>query len=316
LEFPWLIHGFSTRRDACGGAEARPLDFNLGFSGGAHPARRDQVEANRRRFLGALGASSFTLASLNQIHSATVHQVVRGGEDDPARRGTALEYRPTGWPLPRACDDTKSASPGTRGQRRPAEGAEQLAAGDALVTGESGVMLTIRTADCLPVLLVDRRQRAVAAVHAGWRGALARVIEKTVAELRRLFTSRPEELVAALGPGIGACCYEVGPEVVDAFRGGFAQCDKFFRCPPPGREDERYPSPSRTQSPARHAAPHARLCLDLVAVARAQLRAAGLRSSAIHASGYCTACHADLFFSYRRERSRAGRMMAAIAIRP
>lgn len=275
LEFPWLIHGFSTRRDACGGVEAQRLDFNLGFSEGAQPA---QVEANRRRFVEALGASSFTLAGLNQIHSATVRQVVRTGPRD------------------------------------------QLAAGDALVTDESGVMLTIRTADCLPVLLVDRRRRVVAAVHAGWRGALARVLEKTVGELRRLFSSRPGELVAALGPGIGACCYEVGPEVVDAFRSGFAEGDKFFRCPSPGREDEllrlRHPSLSRTQAPPGHAPRHARLRLDLVAVARDQLRAAGLRSSAIHASGYCTACLADLFFSYRRERSRASRMMAAIGIRP
>jgi len=87
------------------------------------------------------------------------------------------------------------------------------------MTSESGVLLTIRIADCLPVLLVDTRRRVVAAVHAGWRGALARVIEKAVGDMRSVFGSDPLELIAALGPSIRSCCFEVGEEVVEAFYG-------------------------------------------------------------------------------------------------
>ncbi|HEY6290172.1 MAG TPA: peptidoglycan editing factor PgeF [Terriglobia bacterium] len=301
--FSWLVHGFSTRLVSSTGkarSDGRKRIFNLGITADSNPR---YLEANRRRFCGALGGDLIT-ASLRQIHSATVYQVVR-----PACRthsmssdGEMLEYRPAGWPLPDWA---------------------QKAAGDALTTSERGVLLTIRTADCLPVLLVDSRLRVVAAIHAGWRGALARIIEKTVGELGRLFESRPEHLEAALGPGIGPCCYEVGDEVVDAFQGRFVDSNHFFRKPAPGAEprpsDLRYTLLFHTQASPGRARPGSkmrRLHLDLASVARAQLLTAGLDASAIHSSGHCTACRSDLFFSHRREGSRAGRMLAAIAVRP
>jgi len=187
------------------------------------------------------------------------------------------------------------------------------------VTSEPDVLLSVRTADCLPVLVADVKLHVIAAVHAGWRGALARVIEKTVGEMRRIYGSAPENLVAALGPAIGRCCYEVGDEVVDAFRARFTECDDFF-CPPPLERDterarSRYSLLFHTQAPPGHRGERSSLHLDLVAVAQAQLTAAGLRASAIHDSGYCTACRRDLFFSYRREGSQAGRMMAVIGVR-
>lgn len=302
---PWLIHGFSTRQASPPrptNTDRPPTDFNLGLTANSRPR---QVEANRRRFYRAL-ARDLTAASLRQTHSATVYQVVRSGSGAPhgLPERDGLEYGPAGWPLPDWAPKALTS-----------------ASGDALLTSERSVLLTVRTADCLPVLLADTRLRVIAAVHAGWRGALARIIEKTVSELRRLFNSRPEDLKAALGPGIGPCCYEVGEEVVEAFQGRFAESDRFFHKPAPvaepSRSDLRYALLFEIQAPPGHGRPpvKTRLHLDLAAAARAQLLNAGLDDTAIHPSGYCTACRPDLFFSHRRDGSRAGRMMAAIAVR-
>ncbi|HUI44050.1 MAG TPA: peptidoglycan editing factor PgeF [Terriglobia bacterium] len=310
--FTWLVHGFSTRlaEDSRGRSGA---DFNLGRSAGA-PDR--QVLRNRRRFAEALG-NGFSLAALRQIHSATVYEVVIAGSGATRRAlgRAALEYRAAG------CLPARHASQAEAGPARAAVADPlSLPAGDALLTAQPGVLLSVRTADCLPVLLVDPRRRWVAAIHAGWRGALERVIEKAVGELRRLYGSDPAHLVAALGPGIGACCYEVGDEVVEAFQGQFVPSAGFFKTPPAdepaGRLDLRYQLLFHTQAPPGHRRERARLHLDLTAVARAQLLAAGLKPGRIHAAGCCTSCRADLFFSHRREGARAGRMMAAIGLRP
>jgi YfiH family protein len=332
---PWLVHGFSLRYARCGppdGSRARRgREFNLGFT--PHAERRE-VERNRARFLGALDARALP-ASLHQIHSAVVWEVRRGR--DPARHDpgadrsvlSPLDYRPAGWQLPEPGDpETTRASAGCDlSVPAPAGSLEGRYAGDALVTSEPGVILSIRTADCLPVLLADRRRRVIAAIHAGWRGALARVIEKTVGELRRLSGSRPEDLVAVLGPAIGRCCYEVGEEVIDAFSGQFVTSDAFFHKPAPKsaqtsslgveaqRSDLRYILLFHTQAPPGHRRERRSLHLDLTAVARAQLRAAGLKPSAVHASEFCTVCRPDLFLSHRRDGGRAGRMMAAIGLR-
>lgn len=309
--FPWLVHGFSLRR-ARHDDVRQTQDFNLGITPQAQPS---QVEQNRRRFVNALDADA-ALASLRQTHSATVWQVVRAPDSTGSPCGSPLEYRPAGWPLPKL-PAGGARGPNARSRPSPPLPGEDPRAGDALVTSEPGLLLSVRVADCLPVLLVDRRLRVIAAIHAGWRGALARVIEKTAGELRRLAGSRPDDLVAALGPAIGPCCYEVGEEVIDAFRGRFAASDAFFRKPALNAE---VPRPDRhtllfhTQAPPGHRRERANLHLDLPAVARSQLLAAGLKPSAIHASGYCTACHAALFFSHRREGASAGRMMAAIGV--
>ena len=233
-----------------------------------------------------------------------------------AAAGKALEYHPAGWPA----SQESPALPGSAASEPDTSSSDRnSAAGDALVTSEPGILLSVRTADCLPVLVADVKLRALAAVHAGWRGALARVIEKTVGEMRRIFRSAPQNLVAALGPAIGCCCYEVGDEVVDAFRTQFAECDNFFCPPPPEREGEysrsRYSLLFHTQAPPGHRRERPNLHLDLAGVAHAQLIGAGLKASAIHHSGYCTACSADLFFSYRRDGAQAGRMMAVIGVR-
>ena len=319
---PWLVHGFSTRlapHPPVRKQRSDRRDFHLGRAG---DASRCRVEANRPLLLAALGGR-WTLASLRQIHSAIIYQAVpsHGSLKASGRREMALEYRPAGWPLPQLAPRRVAEStfcgqfPGQLGGED-----RDSPAGDALVTAEPDILLSVGAADCLPVLLADVRLRVVAAVHAGWRGALARVIEKTVGEMRRIFGSRPENLVTALGPAIGRCCYEVGDEVVDSFRAQFIQSDDFFYRPPrdpnANHTGSRYLLLFHTQASPGHRRERASLHLDLVAVARAQLRAAGLKASAIHNSGYCTACCADLFFSYRREGAQARRMTAVIGMRP
>jgi YfiH family protein len=186
------------------------------------------------------------------------------------------------------------------------------------MASEPGILLTVRIADCLPVLLVDPRRRVVAAVHAGWRGARARIIEKSVGDMRRAFGSEPQDLMAALGPSIRACCYQVGKEVVEAFHASFTEADQFFQ-PLPKRLEaatDRHTVLFLTAHPPGHAPEHAPAArLDLIAVARHQLASAGVDPTNVLVSDYCTACHTDLFFSHRQEGGSTGRQAAVIGIR-
>jgi polyphenol oxidase len=187
--------------------------------------------------------------------------------------------------------------------------------GDAAITGTAGLLLAVQTADCIPLLLADPRYRAVAAIHAGWRGTLRRIAGKTVGRMQMLFGTRPEDLVAALGPGIKRCSYKVGPEVVKEFGSQFPQARDWFDGPFEqlvSGEDPN-PLPWLTMMPPGHIPPAPRAMLDLHAANRAILIEAGLRPDKIFESDLCTACRTDLFFSYRRER-QTGRMMAVIGI--
>ena len=286
--YSWLVHAFSTR---WGGVSRGPCaGLNLGFTPGEPRAR---VRENRELFLQQLGAEHFALASLRQVHSASVYQVLRGTSGE-------LEYR-------------------FGGNRMPEQPGVAQPAGDALLTDQTGILLSVRTADCLPVLLLDPKHRAVAAVHAGWRGALARLVEKAVGEMRRVYSSEPESLLAVLGPSIRACCYEVGEEVAEAFQGRFPHADKFFRkvSGPPASHPKPRPLSFLNMRPPGHDSTCAPpIHLDLIAVAQDQLRAAGLGIHNVAAVDFCTACRTDLFYSYRQEGSRAGRMMAVIGICP
>lgn len=159
---------------------------------------------------------------------------------------------------------------------------------DASVSSEAGTLLAVETADCLPILIADGEAGRVAAAHAGWRGTASGV---TRAAVRALLEkgSKPRNLVAALGPCIGPCCYEVGMDVEEAFG---AAGSAYFA---PGRDGGKY--------------------LDVAAANRAQLLEAGCRASNIEHLDFCTRCRPDLFFSYRRDGAYAGRMISVIGFR-
>ena len=186
--------------------------------------------------------------------------------------------------------------------------------GDASATNRPGILLGVQTADCVPILLVDPKKRAVAAIHAGWRGTLARITQKAVGRMQLEFGSNPSQLLAAIGPSIGPCCYEVAADFVSKFTAQFADAADYFDEPHSGEE----PNPLQwlNMKPPGHQPPPKNVHLDLRKANCSQLLAAGLRAQNIFASNLCTACRTDLLFSHRREGPLSGRLMAAIAIRP
>jgi polyphenol oxidase len=184
---------------------------------------------------------------------------------------------------------------------------------DASISDTPNLLLGIQTADCVPILLVDPKNRAVAAVHAGWRGTLKRIVEKTIGRMEMQFGTRPAGLLAALGPAIGGCCYEVGTEVAAAFHSQFPQAPEWFDELRTG--DEPNPLQWLNQFPPGHQPPPKNVRLDLRRANRAQLIAAGVNAKNVFVSELCTSCRPDLLFSYRKNGAESGRMMAAIGIR-
>jgi polyphenol oxidase len=187
--------------------------------------------------------------------------------------------------------------------------------GDGLITRSPRLVLTVRTADCIPVLIVDPEERVVGSFHAGWRGTLARIVEKGVGEMRRAFGSHPENLRAAIGPGIHRCCYEVSEELKEKFASQFGYADELF-------EDvfssdpvhDKYPLLFLNMRAPGHGEPHSTVHLDLIEANRRQLLDAGVPADNIWISDLCTSCRNDLLFSHRKEKGRTGRMVAAVAI--
>ncbi|MGA8858647.1 MAG: peptidoglycan editing factor PgeF [Candidatus Sulfotelmatobacter sp.] len=188
--------------------------------------------------------------------------------------------------------------------------------GDGLITATPGLLLAIQTADCLPIILVDPKRRAVGVFHAGWRGTMKRILEKGVGEMRRRFGTRPSDLKAAIGPGIHGCCYQVGPEIRDQFESQFAYAERLFReVEERDPVREKYPMLFLTARPPGHSELPKKIFLDLVEANRQQLLAAGVPEKSIDASPLCTSCNPSLLFSYRAEKGRTGRMMAVVGIR-
>ncbi|HLE37500.1 MAG TPA: peptidoglycan editing factor PgeF [Candidatus Acidoferrales bacterium] len=271
---PWLVHGFSTRTGGTSILNGHSA-LNLGFT---KWDTRTRVRANRQKLLAALDGEEMALVTLKQIHSDFVHRV-------PFAPGQALAF-----PSP-----------------------VFTATGDALLTRKKGLLLAVQTADCVPILLVDTTHRAVAAVHAGWRGTLKRIAAKTLGRMRMAFGTRPEQVIAVLGPTIGRCCYEVGPEVARAFASQFARATDWFD--PFETEEEPNPLQWLSMMPPGHPPPPKKSQLDLITANAWQLTDAGVPASSVIASPLCTACRRDLFFSYRREGAGTGRLMAVIGIR-
>jgi hypothetical protein len=167
---------------------------------------------------------------------------------------------------------------------------------DVIVSDDASVAVAVRVADCAPVLIADSRLGNVCAVHAGWRGTMLGAVKQGVRALIEVLETRPSDLVAAIGPCLGPCCGEVGPEVVDAFRANGhdqASLEAWFS---PGASGRPY--------------------LDLWKANRDQLVAAGVAAENVHIAGLCSKTHAGLMHSYRAEGQRAGRMLGIIRKRP
>jgi hypothetical protein len=289
-QYDWLLHGFSTRVGGVSTAYRPGTDqpkcgeLNLGLTAADSPLN---VKRNRELFV----------------------QAVLAGADDPSKS------RQSNTPELRLLRQIHSGLVHRTGTEQKAATAKSLR-GDGWIATEPGTLLGIQTADCIPVLVVDIRQRIVAAFHAGWRGTLARIVERGVGRLRAEFGSRPRDLTAAIGPGIGRCCYFVGEEVRMEFVSQFSYAETLF-------EEvfdldpikEKYPMLFLTARAPGHSNLGPSLHLDLVQANRRQLIDAGILPKKIYALNLCTACDTERFFSYRAEQGFTGRMVSAIGIR-
>jgi hypothetical protein len=193
---------------------------------------------------------------------------------------------------------------------------EQPLVGDGLITSEPNLLLAVQTADCLPVIVVDRKQRAVGAFHAGWRGTVKRIVEKGVGEMRRWFGSKPRDLEAAIGPGVHNCCYTVGEEVREKFVSQFEYgAELFHEVKESDPVREKYPLLFLTARAPGHSKLPVNIFLDLVEANRRQLIDAGVPAKTIETSPLCTSCRTDLLFSYRAEKGTTGRLMGVVGVR-
>ena len=285
-KFPWLVHGFSTRPGGFSHVYG-DRSLNLGFTKDDSKAA---VERNRAAFLGELDAASSDGGKVSRRAAKGTHSRIR----------PLIALRQIHSDIIHFVNSPRESQP----------------AGDGLITAVPGLLLGIQTADCLPIILVDPKQRAVGVFHAGWRGTVKRIIEKGVGEMHRHFGSRPSDLKAAIGPGIHGCCYEVGADVREKFESQFSYAAKLFR-----EVEERdpvrdkYPMLFLTARPPGHSILPKKMFLDLVEANRQQLLAAGVPAKSIEASPLCTNCHPDLLFSYRAEKGKTGRMMGVVGIR-
>jgi len=261
-QISWLRHGFSTR---AGGVTTvyGGKSLNLGWTKEDDPA----AVAENRRLMVQKMAPSMRLVTVRQVHGNHVEMVK--AENALAGRLETLEGK-------------------------------AVLEGDGLVTNAPGVLLATGTADCVPVLIVDPVRRAVGAFHAGWRGTVARIVEKGVETMRREYGSRAGDLKAAIGPSIGPCCYTVGDEVWKRFTEGFPYGAELFH-----KMDVEGGAPA--------------LRVDLWEANRRQLLEAGLPEESITVLGECTACTLDAsgepkYFSHRAQAGRTGRMLNVIGI--
>jgi hypothetical protein len=273
----WLWHGFSTRRGGLSQAYCAVDAPGELNLGFTTEDDRETVARNRRLFTQAVSGDPST--PLADVHQIHSNLVLLASSADASR--------------------------------------EKPRRADGLMTDEPDLLVSVRTADCIPILVADRKRHAVAAFHAGWRGTVQRIVESGIGRMRLQFGSRPEDLVAAIGPGIGPCCYSVGEEVLSSFESQFAYARELFRevyDSDPVRT--KYPMLFMTQRAPGHSEIGPSLHLNLVEANRRQLLAAGLKPRAIHLVGGCTSCHREMFFSHRGSGGHAGRMMSTIGIRP
>ena len=245
------VHAISTRQ---AGVSKKPYDsLNLAFHVGDDAA---SVWRNRVIFANSLGLKAEDIVSPQQVHGSHVLRVTA------EHRGRGARSYET------AIGET-----------------------DALITDEPGLPLLLCFADCTPVLFLDPEHKAVGIAHAGWKGTMQRIAQRTLEAMSREFKTEPSECLAGIGPAIGSCCYEVGEEIVDACRREF-----------PGKAEKLLSS--------KEGKPH----FDLWAANRLQLLEAGMQPQNIESAGHCTACERPWYFSYRADGGVTGRIAAIIAL--
>ena len=277
---PWLVHGFSTR---AGGASRLygGHALNLGFTA---DDSRAGVERNRAVFAAAVTQSAEQRAPRSSKQGDWPLVMLRQIHSDVIH----CAAKPSKGPLP----------------------------GDGLITRLPGILLAVMTADCFPVILVDPKHRAVGVFHAGWRGTLARIVEKGIGEMRKHFGTRAADIKAAIGPGIRGCCYQVGQDLKDKFESQFGYAAELFReTKERDQIHERYPLLFLTARAPGHSELPKQIFLDLAEANCRQLLTAGVSARNIFDVGECTACNVDRFFSHRAEKGKTGRMMAVAGIR-
>lgn len=169
----------------------------------------------------------------------------------------------------------------------------EIAGTDALVTNRPGICICVQTADCVPVLIYDPRQRVIAAVHAGWRGTVSQIVTKTIHLMQLQFDSEPEDLIAGIGPSIHHHVYEVGQDVIMAVR-------------------EQFPNYRELLKPSVHPG---KACFDLWAANQTLMLNTGMKQENIEIMGLCSWSHESLFYSARREGALSGRMASGIMLK-
>lgn len=276
-QFDWLWHGFSTRKGGLSRAYSPEAAQAELNLGFTASDERETVLRNRQLLAEAVSGSAAT--PLVTLRQFHSNVLVVAGREDAAR--------PQPWK------------------------------GDGVITNQPGVLLAVQTADCIPVLVADRKRKVVGAFHAGWRGTVKRIVETGVGRMRLEFNSRPEDLVAAIGPGNDVCSYQVGEDVLSEFESQFAYARELF-CEVFDSDPirTRYPMLFLTQRAPGHSPIGPSLHVDLIEANRRQLLDAGLKPQAIQVIGGCTQCQPDLFFSHRGSHGHTGRMFSVIGIRP
>ncbi|HZB89475.1 MAG TPA: peptidoglycan editing factor PgeF [Terracidiphilus sp.] len=315
-KMPWLWAGFSTRRGGVSrayAAEGAPGEMNLGFTAADERA----IVLENRRLLVEAVTGSLLIREVNSVVLSHPSRKKRGKDGAPKSQyliagsiGTSKEETPLVPVRQFHSNLVIRLGKADAGRATPWKA-------DGAITDEPGILLAVQTADCIPVLVADRRKRVVGAFHAGWRGTVKRIVELGVGRMRLEFGSRPEDLVAAIGPGIGACCYAVGDEVLTEFESQFVYGRELFRevyDSDPVRT--KYPMLFLTQRAPGHSPIGPSLHLDLTAANRRQLLDAGMGEKAISVVGGCTQCQPELFYSHRGSHGHAGRMMGVIGVRP
>lgn len=250
--FPGLAAGFTLRT---GGVSEGPYhSFNMGLHVGDDP---EHVVANRRKLAAELGMPFEAWTCADQVHGSRVCQVTSQS------KGAGRE----------SLDDVIPAT-------------------DGLHTDQPGVLLTSFYADCVPLFFLDPLSRAIGLAHAGWKGTVARIAEEMVRAFQRHYGSRAEELLVAIGPAIGGCCYEVDERIMERVRTAAARWEAAVI----PRENGRY-------------------MLDLPRLNEEILAECGVAPERVLRTGWCTSCRTDLFFSHRKEAGKTGRMASFIGWR-